>query len=313
MRIFLVLLFICFVACNDENTNPEGEAKEFDLLIADLESENGGAIIKINPSTGTQTILSKNGRFQWGPQDIVIDDDGMIYISVSGVPGDPPEIVKVDPDNGTQTTISSGGYLKTSIQGIAFENSGKLLVTKGTVQLDRTPRLLRIDKITGEQEVLSQRDRFRNLYDVIVSENNEIYTLGTGIQTINNINYEVASLFKIDPVSGDQTELFQSIDYLLYQMAFHPDGSILAVGNAIIRIQPTTGQYEDIISSSEGVYFNAIAISESGDIFVTKHLCCPRSDFSICRVDVGNGDVKPLTFGSNYMEFPTGMAIQYSK
>jgi hypothetical protein len=75
-------------------------------------------------------------------------------------------IADIEDENGIHTVISSGGYLKASIKGIAIENSGFLPVAKGYVQHDATPRSLSIDKVTGEQTLVSLGGKFKDLNDV---------------------------------------------------------------------------------------------------------------------------------------------------
>ena len=314
MRNLVVLLFIVLIACSDEDTVPEVTEKNFDIIRADLLSGDHGAIIKIDPDSGTQTIISENGRFQRGPVDVVIDETGAIFTTVSDVPGSPPEIVKVDIVSGTQTTVSSGGFLKATIKGIAVENDENLLVTKGYIQFDVIPKLLRINKITGEQEVVSEGGQFRNVYDVIVSKNKDIYVLGTGIKKIGNINYEVPTLFEIDSETGAQSILSQieDLDLNFYDIALDIEGNIIAIGNAIILIHPESGIYETLIPKTQNDSYGAIAITDGGEIFVSRHYCCPSSNFSICRVDVENGSVEPFSLG-HHLESPSGMTINYLK
>jgi hypothetical protein len=144
----------------------------------------------------------------------------------------------VDPDSGSEVTVSSGGYLKTSIYGIAVENNEYLLVTKGDVQYDRIPRLLRIHKIIGEESILSEDGTLLNVMDVVVSDDGDIYLLRAGILTLNNINCQVPTVFQIDPVTGDPTEIFKIKDYYCREMVLEPDESILIAGSAILPVDP---------------------------------------------------------------------------
>ena len=138
--ISLLVLILC--SCEDTNSDyDENESLNYSLIVADYTSERYGAIISIEPDSGKQTIISTGGLFQMGPADVVIDENGYIFTTLTS----PPSIVKIDPDSGQQTLISSGDYLKYSIKGIAFDADGNILVTKGEVSLDRNPYLLRID------------------------------------------------------------------------------------------------------------------------------------------------------------------------
>ena len=306
-RVFLLCL--AFLVSCDNNGKSDELATDFQIIVSDLTAGNNGAIMKVNPTTGTLSVITEGGRFQTGPADVVVDKDGMIYTPVNDVPGSPPEIVRVDPDSGSQVTISAGGYLKTTIDGIAVENDEYLLVTKGEVNGDRIPRLLRVHKITGDQTILSQGGLLHNVYDVVVSDDGDIFVLGQGIQTNNNVNYVVPAVFRIDPLTGDPAELFKIMDGYFYEIALEPDGSILIAGSAVLRIDPGSGEYEELVSTIENLTFKGITVSDQGEIFVaqkTSYSC------TLGRVVADSGIVRVISY-SGQLDYPSGMDLMYLK
>ncbi len=71
-------------------------------------------LIRVNPATGTQNILSQGGYFK-DPWALAIDrDTGFIYVADSGFDDDRPEIneagkiIRVDPASGAQELIAAG-------------------------------------------------------------------------------------------------------------------------------------------------------------------------------------------------------------
>lgn len=95
----------------------------------------------------------------------------------------------------------------------------------------------------------------------------------------------------------------------IYVIAFFKDGSIITGGDAIIKIWPNTGQYQEIISVTESGRYRGIAVAGNSEVFVTKVMCCPRSNPTICRLDLNKGTLNSFS-GSNYLINPYGIAIR---
>lgn len=100
-----------------------------DFLVT---NEGGVSIVKIDPDTGNQTLLTSNGYFV-DPEDIIVLKNGEILVSDRL-----GRIVEVDPDSGVQTEITSGGYLIGPTSLTEMPN-GELLVA------DRFSGLILID------------------------------------------------------------------------------------------------------------------------------------------------------------------------
>ncbi len=95
---------------------PFGIALEPDqnILVADLDANVTGTILRVNPFTGTITTLSTGGNFNrlggitvannGGNESIFVTDQG------DGTPANPPRLISIDPATGAQTVISSGGH-----------------------------------------------------------------------------------------------------------------------------------------------------------------------------------------------------------
>ena len=313
--IFSFLITACTKDDNDSGSN--NESSNYSLIVADYTAGSSGAIISIHPNTGEQTIISTGGLFWMGPSDVAIDENGFIFATLAGHWA----IAKIDPIDGSQTLISSDGYLKNSIRGIAFDDDGELLVTKGDVSGDRIARLLRIDPVTGDQEVLSAGGMMRNVSDVSVSNNGDIYVSGQGITTIGDINYVTAALFQIDPTSGEQTEVFKSMDVTytgLRQIDIDNNGNILAVArdretglSTIIGIDPLTGQHNIIVPTENEIYFNGITCDANGEVYVLRNKTFSGINNSICRVNLDDGTLEEFS-RDDYLENPAGMTILYA-
>src|SRR5580765_366611 len=73
--------------------------KPQDIVYADSGNAiDGGFVIKVDPATGGQTVISSGGYLQM-PFDPVIDVNGQIVVSDSG------RLVRINPDTGVQQVI----------------------------------------------------------------------------------------------------------------------------------------------------------------------------------------------------------------
>jgi DNA-binding beta-propeller fold protein YncE len=116
-----------------------------DILVADRQ----GPIIKIDPETGTQTVVNPLGITY--ASGIAVDADGKILVTsfvCDGCGGSfLPTVIRIDPVTGAQTVVTEGGFLNHPF-GIAVEADGQILVTD-----DRN--LIQIDPVTGDQAIFA--------------------------------------------------------------------------------------------------------------------------------------------------------------
>ena len=103
MKVFLsALLFIWGTVLAPASAVPLNAG---DILIADF-SALGGAVIKVDPTTGLQTVISSGGMLA-EVGSVAIDGNGDILVAVL----DGAAIIKIDPATGNQIVLSSGGLL----------------------------------------------------------------------------------------------------------------------------------------------------------------------------------------------------------
>ena len=150
--------------------DPQGIALEASgsILVADISSGpvNTGAIIRVNPTTGQQTVVSDNtvntGTDLFDePTAIALESDGSILVADNtALTAD--AVIRVNPSTGQQALVSSntvnaGTDLFSQLSGIAVEPGGQILVS----DLDSlTPHfgggaVIRVDPVTGQQTVIS--------------------------------------------------------------------------------------------------------------------------------------------------------------
>ncbi len=141
-----------FVRPYDLAVEPDGN-----LVIADLGVPNreDGAVIRVDPLTGRQSLVSSGGEF-FDPAGIAVAPDGQIYVVDNKARDNDGAVIRVDPRTGVQTLVTEGDLLDLPF-GIAIERSGSLVVANriaaGVVPPNCLPlgRVVRVDPTTGSQ------------------------------------------------------------------------------------------------------------------------------------------------------------------
>lgn len=82
----------------------DGQILVTDTAIAMADGSLVGGVVRINPATGTQTLLSSGGLLSQ-PLSVDVESDGDIVVT------DRAGVIRVDPVTGAQSLVSSGGNL----------------------------------------------------------------------------------------------------------------------------------------------------------------------------------------------------------
>jgi sugar lactone lactonase YvrE len=103
-----------------------------DLVVADMgvRNQKDGAVIRVNPFTGHQTLVS-NGAMFYDPAGIAVAPDGSLYVVDSARGANGGAVIRVDPATGAQKAISSD-FLPLQLFdlsfGIAIDGDGSLVL-----------------------------------------------------------------------------------------------------------------------------------------------------------------------------------------
>jgi DNA-binding beta-propeller fold protein YncE len=134
------------------------------LVVADLGVPNrkDGAVIRVDPLTGRQSLLASGGEF-FDPAGIAVAPDGQIFVVDNRAPDNDGAVIRVDPRTGGQTLVTERseepgrGELDLPF-GIAIERDGNLVVSN-RIAPDRIPvlcqalgKIVRVHPVTGHQE-----------------------------------------------------------------------------------------------------------------------------------------------------------------
>ncbi|HTL54028.1 MAG TPA: hypothetical protein VL361_00055 [Candidatus Limnocylindrales bacterium] len=204
-----------------------------DILYVDSgNTVDGGFVIKVDPISHQETVLSSGGLLQM-PFAPLIDSNGQIIVSDSG------RLIRINPKTGNQTVIAnnSRGLLGYPL-GMALSQSGAILAAnlRGIIQVNpvngqiRTvstggnfvfpvdvavgpngqllvlniafpSQIVRVNPQTGAQQVVSQGGYFNNPQAITVA-GNDIYV--TDVATADG-NFGIGRILRVDGQTGGQT------------------------------------------------------------------------------------------------------------
>jgi sugar lactone lactonase YvrE len=219
-----------------------------DIIIAN--SSNPTGIVKVDATTGSQTLLSVNGDGNGtdfgGMHDVAIGPDGTIYT----VNASDDAVWQVNATTGARSLLSGAGAGSGSafgnLIGVAVDSSGDIWVAD---QLG-DGELWKVDASTGARTSIAVGDD-DTWWDVYVASDGDLLVADLGTNEI----------LRFDPSTGAQTTL--SSDSVGSGTGFDQPGSIVeeADGNflvadygldAIIRVDSATGNRTILSDASNG-------------------------------------------------------------
>lgn len=224
------------------------------LLVVDLGTPDraDGAVIRVDPLTGRQSLVSSGGEF-FDPTGIAVAPDGQLYVVDNHARDDDGAVIRVDPRTGAQTLVTEGDLLDLPF-GIAIERDGDLVVANrmasGAVGSGCLPlgKVVRVDSGSGDQQLVAQGDELGEL----------AWPLGLAVAADGGILVANecgggAGLVRVDPFGGLQIDLTwnnqQDVLVTPERIAFDPAGALLVsdfnVGpdqdGGIVQVDPDSG------------------------------------------------------------------------
>lgn len=248
-----------------------------DIVVVDLNAgtDNRGALMRVDRSTGTRTVLSdfgnsSQGELGSGPVNLAIESSDAILV----IDPEVNKLLRVNLVTGQRTVLSNfsdpaQGPLADSVAGdgvlgIAIELSGAILVTAkgagspdagGTVFRDA---LLRVNPVTGQRTLLSD---FGNpaqgplggqcSFGIAIELSDTIL-----VTDCNNLGGSSGGLlFRIDPVTGQRTVLSDFGNPAQGGLARFPSGMAVEASGTILVVAPFSGSTPTGAMSPGGVLF----------------------------------------------------------
>src|SRR3989454_3308353 len=293
------------IAVKTNQTLPE------DIIVGDRSAFGGnGGIIKVDPNTGLQTVVSSAGNFV-DPVGVTVDNHGdIIVVDITSSGG---SIVRVNSTTGAQTVISSGGNFSQP-NAVAVDRNGDLIVCDGNwFNLGGTGKIIRVNATTGAQTVISSGGNLVSPRSLAIDSNGQIIVADANAFGLGG------AIFRIDPLTGAQTTvssggLFAEPDGI----AIDANGDFIvsdpfAGGSSIIRVNSTSGA-QTLISSGGNLVDNfALVIDPQGKIFVADPTAFGGNGGIIKINPAGDGQVQGsaqmvISSGGNFVD-PFYLAI----
>ncbi|MCP9496209.1 MAG: hypothetical protein MSG64_17310 [Pyrinomonadaceae bacterium MAG19_C2-C3] len=250
-----------------------------DVFVA---NRNSNRVVRINPNTGTQTLLTNGGSFN-SPTGLDIGPDGFLYVTSFAN----NNIVRVDPTAGTQTVITTGGLISSpvgiiyaadgniyvassgnnsivrinaatnslttfasggalsGIQFLAFAPDGFLYVASAT-----NNSIVRINAITGAQNTLTSGNLLGGVTGITFGADGNIYTTNITNNSIVRVNPNDGAQTLVSPTGGGTNQLSNPRG-----LTFGVDGNLLVGNNSgagnILRVDPNTGAQTVVTSGGQ--------------------------------------------------------------
>ncbi len=275
-----------------------------DIISADSGNAiDGGFIIKVDPNTAEQTVVSSGGLLSL-PFDPTIDPAGAIIVSdTSG------RLIRVDPASGQQFLLADNAVGSLGMPcGIALTRQGEVFVANTRAVLD-------IDLASGQIRTLSSGGNLLCPLGIALADNGGLFVLNRAFPN---------QIVRVNPQTGAQKVISQG-RYLKSPQAIAVAGAALYVtdvatsdGNfgvgRVIEVDIHTGLQTVV---SEGGYLVGpvgIAVDDNGQLIVgDPYIINPESpdlyDGGIVRIDPGTGDQTLVVRGQGSHVNPRGVAI----
>jgi DNA-binding beta-propeller fold protein YncE len=272
-----------------------------------------GAVIRVDPTTGVQGLVSKGGALV-DPAGVAVAPDGALIVLQNVGAGGDPAVIRVDPRTGAQSTLVQGGELCNPF-GIAFEPSGNLVVADyGTLVVSGRPivecparpsgALIRIERSTGRQSVVSAGNLFRSPFGLAVKADGGILVANEGVTA-------TAAVVAVDPSTGDQrTVSANAVDDVFRfpeRVAAAPDGHLLVSDfeladrfGGVVRVSPADGAQS--IAWQGELYNNPLGLA----VVVSRP---PVAALTAAPAAVKGG--QPVRFDASGSRDPEGLAVRY--
>lgn len=126
----------------------------------------GGAVFRVNPSNGVQTVVTSGGSFD--PFGVCVAPDGNILVTDFAYSSS--RILRVNPGSGARSVLTVGGFLF-SPWGITTNISGDVLVADQDALCSDCPSngaLIGVAASTGIQNLVSSGEYFRDPVGITV-------------------------------------------------------------------------------------------------------------------------------------------------
>jgi hypothetical protein len=189
----LVLLILCSVSAWAQAPLNVG-----DIIVADATAEGRGAVIRVNPVTGAQVLVSSN-QFFVNPVGIAVELDQNILVTDRSAKA----VIRVNPLTGTQTIVWQGAPF-VEPWGIAIEPNGNIVIT----DIGYVPggAVFRLNPITGPPQLVTSGGFLESPYGIAVEATGNFVISEAQSTTLAPLNPQArGGIIRVNAVTGTQT------------------------------------------------------------------------------------------------------------
>ncbi len=263
------------------------------------QSATAQRVVRIDPTTGAQQLVSANGLLTL-VETIAQGPDGYLYVQ------NPTEIIRIDPCSGAQSLLAPNLSTVTGFNAMAAHSDGFLYYTSNGGGVGK---VVRLDVGSGAQTIVSSGGQFATLYGIVEGPDHALYIASysstatpcvirvdrsSGAQTVVTtsppglkpwgVTFDVRDtlytlstadrrVFRVDGLSGASGPLTSPDGYPVFWLVAHADGALYYThGNTVLlqgevmRVDPLTGA--TTLCSSAGL------LGLSGFNLTVAHAAC---------------------------------------
>jgi sugar lactone lactonase YvrE len=260
-----------------------------DILVVDSwaglpNGTRGPALLRVNPITGVQTIVSSGDRLSL-PMGVVVTQDGRIFVS----DGFAKALIEVDPADGSQRLVSSGGSLAYPA-GLATLGGGEVVIAD-LQAFGYRGGLIAVDPETGVQRAVSSGQLFWDPSSIAVLADGGMlvtdFNAGGGTSSANGAVILVSAEGEQAEVAsrgylGEPTGIVVGTDGTIYVTDVMSSGGQLDSSGGVIAIDPTTKVQSMIALGGDLRWPMGLALEASGSLVVVDSM-------GGCEIQPGGG------------------------
>jgi hypothetical protein len=177
------------------------EAPDGQLYVTDLQAFGTGAIIRVDPNTGQQSLVTK-GQLIDGPNALAWVNGYLYVANEADGSGTVHTVVQVDPNTGAQTLISdgsNGGF--TVPTGMEPGSSDNVYVSDepGGANGAEPGGVWQVDLATGNQTAITWGNLINHPVDVAQDENGNLLV----INVVANLQTQLSKVIRVYPADAD--------------------------------------------------------------------------------------------------------------
>ena len=284
-----------------------------DILRTDPgDAMQGGVILRIDPRTGKETVLSQGGHlgFHGRPMGVAVDQNGQLIVANQAC------LLRIDPNTGRQTMIRDVSGMPGSFWNLALDRNHDIWVAAESA-------VLRVNPSTGDTLVVSSNGILSNVLSLALSGNEANEILATSVRQVAGIGW-VGSIVRVNPVDGRQMVLSDA-GYLGYLLGITVQGDDIYVTGLkghdqnfgigqVVRVDARTGLQRVV---SEGEYLVrpvGVTVDGNGELVVADpYTMNPESsgvfDGAIIRINPETGVQELVSRGSGSWVNPYGVSV----